>query len=224
METELHLFDDQPGVDLSDADRAGLYQALQAVFSPRVEDRLAGMAQVRSLDGHLRSPLIAAVLVHRLRETDLNLLGQVVELLVSILQDSCGDYPSEPSRRWAAHGLRQLGGRELDNLLKLVDFSDSYFDPVAALLNECSLAGESLVNVFTDGRRDLSHRLLAIRLIDKVGFLEAIPMIEHWIIRLTSRQERQMRMSFAPAPDSETEKILPALKQARNSLQGGDLR
>jgi hypothetical protein len=220
MQAEPRLFDDHHQAGLSEGEQAALYEALQAAFSPDADQRSAGLAHIRELEGHQQSPLVAAALVHRLHEPNVKLLSELVALLASILEAPHSGTLASPSRRWASHALRQLGMREIDNLLKLARVDDTTIEPVALILNECSLAGEMLVEVFTDGLRDLDHRLLAIDLIDRVGFLEAIPMIEHWITRLTSRQERQLRMSFAPAPDPETETVLPALRQALASLEG----
>jgi hypothetical protein len=223
MDKELQLFEERPREALSEGERSVLYVALQAVFSPKEEDRVAGLAEIGALDGHLRSPLVASALAHRLHEPNLKLLGHVVNLLVAILQGEHELNYQSATRSWASHALRQLGKRDVDNLLRLVGSDETYVEAAAAILNECSLSGEILVDVFTDGKRDLDHRLWAIGLIDRVGFMEAVPMIEHWIVRLTSRQERQLRMAFAPQPDPETEALLPALKQALISLKGGTL-
>lgn len=212
------LFNDQLDVDLTLEEQGRLYQALQASFSPDANHRLSGIKQIGMMNAHRHSPLAASALAHRLHESNANVLGEVVRLLADLIVDNPHTESHPVPRRWAAYTLRQLGSRELDNLLGLVQKDDSWFDSVALILNECSLAGEMLVDVFTNGTRDLGQRLVAIELIDRVGFLEAVPMFEHWIHRLVSRQEKQMRMSFAPAPDMETESILPALRQALVSL------
>jgi hypothetical protein len=220
MKSEELLFNDQIKSDLSVNEQEALFQALQASFSPDADQRLSGMKQVRSLHGHHRSPLTASVLVHRLREPDTDVLAEVVDLLASILSDVPDMEMAQISRRWASHALRQIGRRELENLLGLILVDDSWLESGATILSECSFAGELLLDVFTDGTRELNQRLLAIELIDQAGFLEAVPMIEHWIDRLVSRQERQLRMTFAPAPDMEAEAILPALRSALVSLGG----
>lgn len=218
MEMESTLFDHQVDVDLTPEEQGRLYQALQASFSPNADHRLSGVKQIGSMDAHLRSPFAASALAHRLHEPNSDVLAEVVGLLASIFSDSSVSDSIRMPRRWAAHALRQLGVREVENLLGLIQMDQAWFEGVALILNECSLAGEMLVDVFTDGTRDLEQRLLAIELIDQVGFMEAVPMFEHWIHRLVSRQERQLRMSFAPSPDLEAEAILPALRQALVSL------
>jgi hypothetical protein len=220
MKMESMLFDDQVAADFTREEQERLYQALQAAFSPNADHRLIGIKQIGSIDGHRRSPLAASALAHRLHEPNTEVLAEVVNLIASIFSDPPSMDSGQIPRRWAAQTLRQLGRRELVNLLGLIQMDHAWFDRVALILNECSLAGEMLVDIFTDGTRELEQRLAAIELIDQVGFMEAVPMIEHWIHRLASRQERQLRMSFAPAPDIEAEAILPALRQTLGSLGG----
>ncbi len=198
-----------------------LLSALEAFVGSEIPIRTSGLDQILEMNGHLRSPLAAAIMGRQIDEPDIHLRSRIVEALAAVLKPGVEEpKPPEVVRRWLRHVLGQMRQREIFALLQVIASSPEQIDPVCDVLNACSFSGEALVRILANRRVDINIRIVAAKAIGKIGFLAAGPDLRRIQERLVSRKAGQMEMAFAPLPDEEAEDLLPVVREALQLLEG----
>jgi hypothetical protein len=202
--------------------RGEVLSALEAFVGPETQTRTQGLENLLSLDAHRRSPLVAAIMANQIDEPDIDLRSKIVEALATVLRPGAEDSrPSDRVRHWLRHILGQMRQREIYALLQMITFSPERIEAVCCVLDACSFSGEALVRLLANRKVDVSIRIAAAKAIGRIGFLDAGPALHRMHERLLSRKTGQMEMAFAPIPDEEAERLLPAILDALQSLEGG---
>jgi hypothetical protein len=208
---------------LTAAETEDAYAAVQALFDPALEGRIAGLQTLLGLDGHRRSPLVAALLANRVSESDLQLRGDIVGALVTVLQ-SQPDEPVPPPQvqLWLRHALTCWGEEQVGALLELGAADPGQYHQVLRVLGACPHGGEHVLHVLLDRGTELKVRACAARILGELGFLPAKAELAQFQRRIEARQADQMRMPFAARHDAEVEALLPAIHDAILALEEAD--
>ena len=218
--TQASLFEGEVLEPLPLEAAAGLVEALQGLFAPEKDTRRRALDRLRDMDAHRRSPLAAAVLVHRLVEPDLDLRAAIVDMLAEVLPAGEGpvQLPAEV-RRWARAALAELREPQVYALLLVARAWSERFQAVCRLLAGCSFSGEILLRILKDRRTDPAVQAVAARAVGEIGYLDAIEELERLLLRQVSRHRRQLGMAFAPRMREEEEALVPALQEAMAALR-----
>ncbi|HEY42656.1 MAG TPA: hypothetical protein G4O11_01610 [Anaerolineae bacterium] len=196
--------------------------ALEAFVGPDTQARAHGLEKLMSLDAHRRSAMVAAIMAGHTDEPDMRLRSTIVEALAAVLRpDAEETRPPDRVRHWLRHILGQMRQREIYALLQIIAFSPERIESVCCVLDACSFSGEALVRILANRKADVSIRIAAAKAIGRIGFLDAGPTLRRMQDRLLSRKAGQLKMAFAPIPDEEAERLLPAVLDALQSLEGG---
>ena len=184
--------------------------AMEHLASSNLEERLTGFDQLKELDAHRVSPLVAYVLATRLDDPDINLRAKVVGALGGLLYQGGGSNPLTPPevKQSIRSFLSQMRRRKVYALLQVAQHYPQNQSDVAAILRGCSNAGRVLVEIFSDRKLPIEIRRQAIQFSGIVGFLDAVPGLERLAERMESRMNGQRSMSFAPLVDPEEKSLL----------------
>ena len=162
-----------------------VWNATEALTSPDLEQRKKGLDLLVETNIVKVSPLVAYILATRFIEPDIELRGRIINILDQAIEtDNQGQDMIEQARLHLVTKLSQMRIREIFALLQVADFDPESEQAVARLLNYCPYAGRHLADVLADRKTPLAIRKQAIRLIEKVGYLEAIPVLERAVARL----------------------------------------
>jgi hypothetical protein len=199
---------------------AELQQALEDLFSPKVEARFEAMDRLCEMDAHRRSPLAASLLVYRLIEQDLSLRSKIVHAICEVLKPrNVRERSPSKVREYLHSTLRGMGEKQVLSLLDLVSQDSASLETACILLNRCSGSGEILVKILTSSDYPLQIRMASCEVVGQIGFLEAIEAIEMLERRLSERAAGQLSMSFAPRTREEAKELMPVLLRTLEVLR-----
>jgi hypothetical protein len=199
---------------------AELQQALEDLFSPKVEARFEAMDRLYEMDAHRRSPLAASLLVYRLIEQDLSLRSKIVHAIYEALKPrNVRERSPSKVREYLHSTLRGMGEKQVLSLLELVSQDSASLVTACILLNRCSGSGEILVKILTSSGYPLPIRMASCEVVGQIGFLEAIEAIEMLERRLSERTAGQLSMSFAPRTREEAKELMPVLLRTLEVLR-----
>jgi hypothetical protein len=198
---------------------AELLKVLEDLLAPDIDLRYEAMTRLCEMDAHRRSPLAISFLVSRLNEPDLSLRAMIVHSIreVILVRDIL---PKPPLRvqNYLHSVLRELGEREIYSLLELLVQDQELLEPICTLLNQCSMSGETLVEILGCPEYPISIRTASCEIIGEIGFLEARQMIESLERRLSERTSAQFSMPFAPQSYEEAKGLIPVLRRTLDAL------
>lgn len=194
-----------------------VWSACEELVASELSARHTGLTKLMALNAPRLSPLVAYLLATRVTEPDLGLRSQVVSALAGLLiTDQQGRAAPENVRRTLRAYLIQIRQPAILALLEVGVAEPEKESHLAILFNACPEAGSFLAEILSNRHDSLPIRCEAARLINQVGYLEALPELERMVARLESRIAGQQSMPFAP-PVSPTEGIL--LEEIRAALQ-----
>jgi hypothetical protein len=194
-----------------------VWWACEELVATELSTRQSGLTKLLELNAPRLSSLVAYLLATRVTEPDLGLRTQVVSALAGLLiPDTQGKAAPENVRRALRAYLIQIRMPALLALLEVGVSEPEMESNLAVLFNACPEAGLFLVEILSDRHHLLAVRCEAVRLINQVGYLEALPELERIAARLESRIAGQQGMPFAP-PVPPNEGVL--LEEVRTALQ-----
>jgi hypothetical protein len=137
----------------------------------------------------------------------------VAALAAVLLPD--GEFLPEKSPAFPAltHALASLRTRQIYALLQVADFDTSAEYQVAVLLEYCSFAGEHLAQILSSRQLALSIRKQAAYFVGRLGYLDALPVLERMTARLSQRRIGRDDYGDAVDPGDECS-LLPLLQDA----------
>lgn len=197
-----------------------VWSAAEGLVSSEVKTRLAALAWLVELNAQRLSPLVAYLVATRLADPDLEMRHQVVQVLGDLLTlDKEGRTADENVRQTIATYLSQMRTRLVFSLLQVAEKFSDIDANIARLFNACPYAGEHLVEILSDRNNALAIRQKAIYFVGLVGYLDAIPALEHLENRLEARLSGQQTMPFTQASTLDEEDLLPTIKKTLISLR-----
>jgi hypothetical protein len=197
-----------------------LWQVMEAMVSSDVEQRGAALETLKDLSAVRFSRLVAYVVATRINEPNLALRGTVLELLSEALSaDEQGRMAADEVRAMLRTTLGSLSYDQVLALLEIAQYRQDLKTEIARVLNQCSLAGETLTEILNDRHQPLPLREQAAVFIGEVGFVAAQSAIERLVQRLQARQSNQQEMSFVVGGKSEEDVLIPVLQDILQRLE-----
>jgi HEAT repeat protein len=190
-----------------------VWLALEGLGHSDVKRRQDSLAYIAKTGAHRLSPLVVYILATRTADPNIQTRVEVVKLLGEVLaSDPKGNPAPEAVRHRLTSFLAQMRTRQIFALLQVLVDEPSLEADVASLLSVCPFAGNHLADVVVSRKTPLEVRRKAVRLIGRVGYLDALPTLERLLARLESRLSGQQAMPFAPKSPSEEAELLPDLQ------------
>jgi hypothetical protein len=208
--------------ELSAQELRELHPVLEGLIATNPRGRREALDDLVALDAHRRSPLAAAFLVSRIRETDLNLRIRILKALRTALLPE-DEQPVDGVQTRILDALWHIDEADVLAMLQASILADQNLDIICDIFNKCSHSGDLLAAILLNGRVEVAVRAKAAEAIGRIGFLQAIPAIENLKGRLISQSEGQLSMAFAPRTRGNAEKLLPVIQQTLQDLAEASL-
>ena len=197
-----------------------VWAACEELVAPEMQVRQKGLEKLLALKAPRLSPLVTYILATRVTEPDHALRKLVASALADLLLvDSQGLAAPENVRRTLYTYLSQI---RQPAILALLEISLSDLDmetKLATLLNVCPEGGRILLEILSDRKNPLELRCQAVRLINRVGYLDTLPELEKLAARLESRSLGQQVMPFVPPASQSEQALLIEIQSALTSLR-----
>lgn len=194
-----------------------VWGAAEALTSPDLETRYAGLKQLVEQDAVRHQPLVAYLLVSRLAEPDIALRAQIVDALADVvIPNGHGEPAQQPSFPVLAAHLMEMRTRQIYALLQVADFDKSIEPKVVGLLDYCSFAGGHLADILSNRSIPLALRKQAAYFIGRIGYLDALPALERMAARLEARCNSRNDMGEMDGNDVE---LLSLVRKAIDLLR-----
>jgi HEAT repeat protein len=183
----------------------------------KLEDKVRreSLEQIAELRVARVSPLVVYLLVTLVDDPNIDIRAQVVQVLGDVLSlDGEGKPAPDAVRHHMTSHLSKMRTRQIFALLQLLVRYDELEPQIARLLNACPYAGNHLADVVGSRKAPLDVRRKAVRLIGRVGYIDAIPSLERLLTRLETRINGQQALPFAPQIGNEEMDLIPELHSA----------
>lgn len=179
------------------------------------EVRRKSLEQIAELKVARVSPLIVYLLVTLVDDPNIDIRAQIVQILGDVLSlDGEGKPAPDAVRHHMTSHLSQMRTRQIFALLQLLVRYDELEPHIARLLNACPYAGNHLADVVGSRKAPLDVRRKAVRLIGRVGYIDAIPALERLLTRLETRINGQQALPFASQIGNAETELIPELHSA----------
>ncbi len=196
-----------------------VWQAIEGLAAPEPPRRYESLERLISLKAARVSPLAAYMLATRLIDPDITFRIRVIQALGEMVAARGEDKPTEEVRRYLRARCMVMGRGTVLAVLEAVIADDSIEPHATALFTLCSHAGNILVDLACDRKVGVNLRDRAIRLLGKIGFIEAIGRLERLADWLAKRAGEQRRMPFAPPALQEEADLLPLVQSTLTLLR-----
>jgi hypothetical protein len=197
-----------------------VWGACEEMIAQDVAVRRKGVEKLVELNAPCYSPLVTYLFATRLTEPDLELRKQVISTLAKLLViDQQGMASPEAVRRTLTGYLSQMKQPLILALLEAGAADAELEGSLAILFNACPEAGIVLSEILSERRNQLEIRFQAVRMINRVGYLETLSDLERLENRLESRLAGQVAMSFAPPAVQEEQVLLVEVRAALQALR-----
>lgn len=197
-----------------------VWQAAELLTSPEVAQRHASLDALLQSGAPRISPLIAYLLTTRLDDADIQLRVRVIEALSNLMKpDEYGKYAAEEVRGQLVNALSVL---DLSGLIAVCEAGvhhPNLIPHISTLVNYCPGAGRLLLEIATDRKIEQGNRRLAIFLLGRLGYVDAIGELERLRLRIESRQVGQKSMPFAPPAVVDEQDLVPDLIKTISMLR-----
>lgn len=166
------------------------------------------------------SPLVAYLLAASLAEPDTVLRARVISILGEALGPGEDGLPApEAVRQTLRTALSQMRTRRVYALLQAAAGQPSLENAVVRLLNASTYAGNHLADILASRQAPMELRRLAVQMIARVGYLDAIPALERIQARLEARRNGQSTLPFAYTSAEDEASLLPEVEAALVQLR-----
>jgi len=197
-----------------------VWSAAEALTFPDSKTRKEGLDRIIELSAARYSPLVAYIVATRLTDPDIQLRALAIQTLALTLRpDSKGRNAPEEVRAHIEEYLSHLRARQICALLEVIEVVPQAADDVALLITHCAYAGKYLSDLIADRKVSLPMRQAATEFIGRIGYCEAIPVLERLSVRLEARLSGQQSMPFINPEGGEEVELLPAIHAALATLQ-----
>ncbi len=168
-----------------------LWDTAEGLLSPDPILRESSIDQLIEIEGFSQSPLVAALLVSRIAEPNIEIRFHLVKLLGSLVDfDSTAQNFADQALIYAQDSLDQMGKSQL---IKLLEVSDKYLSSegsISAILKLSSYAGNVLNGIVNDRNQPVSLRQQAIFYCGEVGYLNSKPTLQNLVKRIEKARNR----------------------------------
>lgn len=173
--------------DVLDLD-APVWKAAEALIGIDLKQRRAGMDRLVEMGSIQNTPLIAYLAATRIVEADVPLRSRIVAALADAIRPDKGErIRSEEVSQLISTYLNQMRTREIYSLLQLAAVIPSSKEDIITLLSFAPRAGKHLGDILLERKMPLEIRMKAVEFIGRIGYCEALPMVERLMARLEPR-------------------------------------
>jgi len=196
-----------------------VWGAAELLTHPNATKRLEGLGRLVAINAPRLSPLIAYLVATRIPDPDIDVRSLAIQTIGKVLSpDEGGALASEAVCYHLINHLTHMRTRQVYAILEAVARRPELEAVAERIFDVCSCAGNHLVEILLNRKAPLTIRLLAVRYIGLVGYLDALPALERIQARLESRQAGQQAMPFAVQDAPEENELLPEIRKAISSL------
>jgi hypothetical protein len=196
-----------------------VWNATEALASPDRVTRQHGIDAILDVGAQNVSPLVAYMLATCVNDPDIYIRRRIVLILADLLLfDPIGRPAIENIRKTVSNYLHKMQEETITGILEVAVMDEQADQAIFYLFNACPYAGKYLADIFAQWKNSLPIRQKAVQFIARVGYLEALPVLERMLNRLEARQSEQYLMPFVPASASHDSDILPDLRIAIDQL------
>ena len=218
--TQLPLFDLSDTVEDVLEIFPEVWQALEWMISPNIENRFRGLREILKLNAHRLSPIVAYILATCLDDADIDFRYEVVQAVGELFSgDSSGLQTSFEVKKQLKNYLGQMQKRKVFALLKVADYQPTSKENVAVLLKNYSYSGQILGDIFSDYKFPIEIRRQAVFFVGYLGFIETIQRLEKLEDKLEARLNGQKAMPFISKTSTEEVLLLPAIRKSLELLK-----
>jgi hypothetical protein len=222
MSIQGSLFTSDTLTELGSKKRLQALDALEDFLAPDPEISREGLQTLLELDAVRRSPLVASVLATRLCDPRIEVRARLLEALAPVVRAPAhGQNAADRVRAWLQQSLWLARREDVLAILELVHQRQGRFDDACRLLSASGQAAELLLSLLEDHAVELALKAQAVEMLASIGYLDALPVIERMIDRISARSAAQIGMPFARRNDTEAEVLLPVLKESVRLLREG---
>lgn len=200
----------------------GVWQAVENLASGMVETRHKALETLLQSGAPRVSPLVAYVLSTRLFDPDIEFRKRIVEALANLMRrDADGKYAADAVRSQVITALSYFDDRGLFSMLEVGLDQKDMMPHIEKLIKYSPRTGKFLKEMARDRTYPLGIREVAIRLIGRLGIVDALSELERVRNRIEMRQEGQRSMPFAPPSSTNEMNLLPEIQKAILALEVG---
>lgn len=175
-----------------------VWAACEELLAQDVNVRRSGVNKLIAVNAPRFSPLVAYILATRLSDPDLELRKQVVTALADLLViDEKGLAAPENVRQTLHTRLRHMQQSTVLALLEVGEADSKLEDNLATLFNADPEAGSLLTAILAERKNRLGIRMMAVRMIRRVGYLDTVTDLEKLASRMENRINGQQAMLFS---------------------------
>jgi hypothetical protein len=197
-----------------------LWFAAEALTSPDAKKRKIGLEDLINEGAARFSPLLSYLIFTRISDPDLDIRISVINALADILgPDESGLPAPEVIRVDLYMHLSRMEAQQVKSLVEAVNYDSTVEIAAESLLKACPLAGSYLADILADRTQPLEVRELCAMYIGRIGYLDAIPVLERVAKKLEAKMNGQQTMPFGRIKNRGELILLPAIHSALDSLQ-----
>jgi HEAT repeat protein len=197
-----------------------VWGAAEALTDPDVNNRRQGLDSILELNAARHLPLIAYLLCTRLNDPDIELRKRFIGAIAQLLgPGKNGETAQQVIRHVLKHYLGQMDAQDIKSLLEVVETDTESVSQVAIVIKACPKAGEHLAVILADRSQPLAIRNQAVCLIGKIGYVDALPIVDRLATKLEARVNGQQLMPFTQPDTSDEVKLLPAVRYTQEMLR-----
>lgn len=217
----------QPGLFDTEQGTAGVIElfpkvwgAAEGLTDPDVNNRRMGLECIVELNAARYLPLIAYLLCTRLNDPDLDFRGRIVIAIAQLFSPGeNGENTEQLIKHVLKHHLSQMDANDIYSLLEVAEHDPAADKQVAILIKTCPKAGEHLSTLMIDRSKPIAVRNQAVLMIGRIGYVDALPVVERLAAKLEARVNGQQMMPFTQPENSDEVKLLPAVLSTQEILR-----
>lgn len=196
-----------------------LWFAAEALSCPDEAKRVAGLSVIVEKNAARFSPMIAYLLFTRIGDPNPDIQKRVVETLANVLgPDENGLAAPEQVRINLYTHLSGMENSHIHKLLTIVSIYPDEEENVEILLKTCSQSGKYLADILLDRSQAMEIRELSANYIGKIGYLDALPVLERLVSKLETKYRGQKVMPFSNNDPKNEISLLPSIRNALKYL------
>ena len=196
-----------------------LWYVAEALTSRSSDARLAAIEFIIKQDAARLSSLISYMLVTRICDPSMEVRVAVIRALGDIfcLDEKGMETPTDVKLSL----YEQFSHLEEEDILAILQASEvdpSLDSDIEVLFRSSSIAGYHLVNILKDRRQPSRVRELATEYVGRIGYLDAIPVLERLKNRMIAKQNGQKAFPFNQHTISKESQLLTRIRTALEDL------
>jgi HEAT repeat protein len=197
-----------------------VWMAAEMLTGPNAILRREALVQLEHAGVVRLSPLAATLVASRMDDPDTEVRIKALQIIGDALApDLQGRLLPEAVRSHLSFYLSALRTRKIYALLQSLAQHPELEMQTGRILNLNPYAGNHLLEIANSRKAPLEVRRRALRMIGRVGYVDALPALERIQARLESRLNGQQAMPIAPPLGVDDSALLPDVLEVLSALR-----